>query len=81
MNVRQGFGQLQLRNGTVFKGNFVNNQPNGECQVFFADGGSYSGEVDRGVMSGFGELKQANGFAYSGIFKDGLRHGSGRFYI
>lgn len=25
MNVRQGFGQLLLRNGTVFKGNFVNN--------------------------------------------------------
>ena len=25
MNTRSGFGQLQLRNGTVFKGNFVGN--------------------------------------------------------
>ena len=25
MNVRQGFGTLELRNGTVYKGHFVNN--------------------------------------------------------
>ena len=81
MNTRQGFGQLLLRNGTVFKGNFTGNQPNGDCQVFFADDGVYSGEVSRGVMNGIGELKLPNGFAYAGKFENGLRHGTGRLYI
>ena len=57
MNVRSGFGQLLMRNGNLFKGNFVNNQPNGDCQIFYADGGSYSGEVTRCVINGIGELK------------------------
>ena len=37
MNVRSGFGQLLLRNGQVLKGNFINNQPMGDCQIFWPD--------------------------------------------
>lgn len=81
MNVRNGFGQLLMRNGTVFKGNFVNNQPNGDCQIIFPDEATYSGEVSRGVMHGIGELKQSNGFGYAGKFENGIRSGTGRFYI
>ena len=72
---------MLLRNGQVYKGKFVNNQPCGDCQIFFPDEGSYSGEVKKGVMDGIGELKLPNGFAYAGKFENGKRHGTGRFYI
>ena len=81
MNVRQGFGTLELRNGTVFKGHFENNQPMGDCQIFQPDGGHYAGEVTKGIMNGIGELKLPNGFCYAGKFENGKRHGTGRFYI
>lgn len=81
MNVRQGFGQLLLRNGTIYKGSFVNNQPSGDCQIIFPDQATYSGEVARGVMHGIGELKLSNGFGFAGKFEQGKRHGTGRFYI
>jgi len=81
MNVRSGFGQLLMRNGTVFKGKFINNQPNGDCQIIYADGGTYSGEVTQRVINGIGELKLPNGFAYAGKFEDGKRSGPGRLYI
>ena len=81
MIIRHGFGQLLLRNGQVFKGNFVQNQPDGDCQIFYPDEGSYSGEVSRGVIHGIGELKLPNGFAYAGKFENGKRSGTGRFYI
>ena len=29
LNVRQGFGQLMMRTGKLYRGDFVNNQPNG----------------------------------------------------
>ena len=32
-------------------------------------------------MNGIGELKEANGFAYAGKFENGLKNGTGRFYI
>ena len=59
----------------------MDNQPDGDCQIFYADGSSYSGEVRRGVIDGIGELKQANGFGYAGKFENAKRHGTGRFYI
>ena len=47
----------------------------------YPDGGSYSGEVSKGVLHGIGELKLSNGFGYAGKFENGKRHGTGRFYI
>jgi hypothetical protein len=35
-NKREGFGELTKRDGTVIKGTFVNNQPNGDCTVTYA---------------------------------------------
>lgn len=75
MNVRQGFGQLMLRNGTLFKGNFDKNQPTGQMTIFYGDGSTYVGKVERGVVQGFGELKSSDGFIYLGLFDNGQKEG------
>jgi len=43
MNVRSGFGQLKLRNGIAYSGNFVDNQPNGDVTISYPDGSMYRG--------------------------------------
>lgn len=81
MNVRSGFGQLTLRNGIVYNGAFVNNQPQGEVAISFPDGAVYKGEVTRGVITGHGEMNGSDGVGYIGAFIDGKRNGNGTMYV
>lgn len=60
---------------------FKDNQPNGETEIFFANGEHYVGEVIRGVMTGKGFLEKLNNQSFKGEFKDGLLHGEGQFFI
>jgi hypothetical protein len=76
LGVRSGKGELGLKNGNVIKGNFVDNQPHGECEIKFKDGGSYSGTLIKGVPEGEGKLIK-NGFVYKGTFVGGQREGQG----
>lgn len=41
--------------------------------------GTYSGALVEGVREGEGSLQWANGDVYEGQFKNGLRHGKGRY--
>ena len=70
-----------LRNGNLIKGEFVSHQPNGACQILYPEGGSFSGNLKKGVPDGIGELKTSEGFGYAGNFVDGKKQGSGKFYI
>lgn len=76
LGVRSGSGELGLKNGNVVTGNFVENQPHGQCEIKFKDGGSYSGNLNKGVPEGEGKLTK-NGFVYKGTFVAGLREGQG----
>lgn len=68
MNVRNGFGKLMLRNGTLLSGTFLDNQPTGHVQISYADGSSYKGAVKQGIIDGIGLMESADGFGYSGNF-------------
>lgn len=86
LNVRSGYGMLLLRDGVVYKGNFVDNLPAGDCKIIYPEDyylgrQEYSGQVEKGIPNGIGELKMSNGFAYSGNFKQDKRHGPGKMYI
>ena len=49
-----GFGKITYSSGSVYEGNFKNNQPNGIGKIFFSDGGSYEGSWVNGVIEGKG---------------------------
>eukprot|EP00937_MAST-01D_sp_MAST-1D-sp2_P004793 g4793.t1 len=52
--------------------------PNGECEVAFADGSTYKGEMRHGLIEGEGVYAQPDGVVYRGQFKAGMKHGQGR---
>jgi len=54
--------------GTVIKGEFINNYPEGQCKISFVNGNVYEGNVKRGVIDGVGELKEPDGSCYRGNF-------------
>ena len=42
--------------------------------------GEYTGSLVEGVREGKGQLEWSNGDYYEGDFKNGLRHGHGRYH-
>lgn len=48
-------------------------------EIRFSDGGSYKGQVERGLMHGKGTYTFPNGDSYSGDFREGLFCGSGAY--
>jgi len=65
--------------GWEYKGRMENGLRHGPGVCTFADGGVFTGQFDRGLMSGEGDwLKGMHGEAWRGSFRDGLLHGSGK---
>jgi len=81
MNTREGFGQLKTKKGLLYKGEFKNHQPNGQCKIEFDDGSLFTGNLVNGVITGLGEMQSAKGYNFSGEFVDNKMHGEGTFMI
>ena len=47
-----GKGKITYSSGSVYEGNFKDNQPNGKGKILFSDGGSYEGSWNNGVIEG-----------------------------
>jgi hypothetical protein len=73
MNIRHGYGEMTLRDGTILKGQFTNNQAMGEFRVIFLNGDIYNGNVLKGIFHEEGELRQADGQIYKGQFRNGIK--------
>jgi amyotrophic lateral sclerosis 2 protein len=82
-----GQGELASKDGTYYKGDFFNGLFHGNGQLNFkADPQSeaplpleYHGDFEKGLYHGYGDMKYANGDIYEGWWKDGNRHGYGRY--
>ena len=81
MNIKHGYGELTLRDGTVYKGNFVDNHAQGNFRVSFCNGDVFNGNVKKGIFHGEGELRESDGQIYKGMFMNGVKHGQGTYYI
>ena len=64
-------------NGTIYKGEFKNNQRHGKGTMKMEDGFSYTGDWISGEMSGRSIVVYANGDQYDGYFLNGKREGKG----
>lgn len=79
--VREGFGKLTYEDGSVYEGEFANNQPSGNNELLlFADGRRYQGTFIDGQMQGYGTLEWPNGDVYVGTFNANAITGTGTFY-
>ena len=80
-NIRHGYGEMTMRDMTVMKGEFINNYPEGHCNICYTDGSEYNGNVTRGEITGIGELKNPDGSCYKGSFVNGVKQGNGCYFI
>ncbi len=72
-----GFGALELANGSRYEGGFKADKPDGYGLYQGTDGSLYQGELAGGVPQGKGFEVTADGAKYEGEFADGARHGEG----
>jgi hypothetical protein len=72
-----GFGLLELADGSRYEGGFKADQPSGYGLYQGADGSRYQGELSAGKPQGEGFEVTADDAAYHGGFSAGERHGQG----
>lgn len=66
-----GIGKLTLKDGSVYKGYFVNGLPHGEGECKFKNGDYYNGLWQNGQPQGQGKYTYANGILLSGTWNKG----------
>ena len=76
---KHGYGKFQNHRGEVYEGNFDMDQRDGKGTIYFADGRELQGSFNKGKVKQ-GDMTYVNGSKYSGSFKNGKRHGYGKYY-
>ena len=75
------FGKLYYRDGSVYKGDYKDDVPNGKGVYTYSGGSSYEGEFKNGKREGYGIYRFPDGQRYEGEFKGGKYHGRGVLYF
>ena len=68
---------FKLPNGSIYKGEMINDIPHGKGHLTNPNGYSYQGEFKDGKYDGQGKEILPNGDSYQGKFKDGIPNGQG----
>lgn len=77
---RHGMGRLTLADGTIYKGEWKNDRPDGDFEILWPNNRAHFwGKMQNGKYHGFGTMNYSNGCAYSGQWVNGLCHGEGTF--
>ena len=74
---RHGRGIRKNADGSVFEGNYEEDQPSGQGKYTWADGESYDGAWKNGLFHGMGIKKLPDGTVYDGLWDMGLPKGLG----
>ena len=77
-NIASGQGEFNYRDGRlIYKGQFFNDQPDGNGIELFSDGSSYEGNFRFGKKEGQGKFVWKDGTIYTGQFENGFMQGEG----
>jgi len=68
--MRSGFGMHLSPDGTMYMGNWENDQMNGSGRVQFSSGAVYEGEFANNCFHGKGQYTWPNGSHFDGTFVD-----------
>lgn len=68
-----GWGIYKYINGTIYEGEFVNNEQNGSCTIRYTCGDYYEGQVKKGLFDGRGKyFYNGVGLVYAGEWVNGI---------
>ena len=76
---KNGIGTFVWADGTVYEGEFVDDEMTGFCVITYPNGNRFKGQVLRSQMNGYGEFLFSNGKKYFGFYKRDKRDGFGVF--
>ena len=79
-----GSGEVEIfiNNNLLYKGNIVNNLPNGQGTLkSFLDDSIYEGEFVNGKKNGTGKIQFVNGTIYQGTFQNDKYEGNGKLTL
>jgi hypothetical protein len=76
---RQGKGLFVWGNGQRYKGDWVDDEPNGQAVIDFANGDHYEGMAEHASPKGTGSMAYASGDRYKGQFAAGQPNGTGAY--
>ncbi|CCW70135.1 unnamed protein product [Phytomonas sp. Hart1] len=78
---RHGAGTIQYIDGNCFKGMLEHNLRSGEGMMIFTNGDQYYGNFAKNHIDGHGTMRFKNGDVYVGHWRDGIRHGDGKYTL
>lgn len=70
-------GTVTTADGLIYSGEFKEDQPHGQGNLFLPDGSSYVGNFDDGKFSGWGVFTYSQGGSFEGEWLHDKRHGIG----
>lgn len=73
-----GRGRLEVRDGLMYEGEWLNGVMHGKGEIRYPDGGHYVGAFRNGKPNGKGRFAYANGEIHEGSFRQGLSEGPGK---
>ena len=76
-NLREGFGQLFLPDGSIYKGFFHNNKMEGRGRLLNINGYVYEGEFKNDLSNGYGKYIALDGTTYKGSWFEDKQNGLG----
>ncbi|KAM3130628.1 hypothetical protein pb186bvf_017325, partial [Paramecium bursaria] len=74
---KERFGTQIWKNGSIFEGQFSNNQANGKGRMIYADGDFYIGQWVDDMCQGIGTYTHNDGTVYVGDWFRDMQHGRG----
>ena len=75
-NIKLGYGELFLKSGAKYKGDFLNGLFHGVGTYTYKNGQTYQGEWKNDKREGMGKITWPSGASSYGPFKNDKRHGT-----
>ncbi|KAH8612658.1 putative MORN repeat [Trypanosoma vivax] len=78
---RHGSGKITYEDGGKFSGTMMHDKRHGEGNMLFPNGDEYNGNFISDKINGHGTMRYKNGDVYEGLWRNGLRHGEGKYTL
>eukprot|EP01088_Endostelium_zonatum_P014244 TRINITY_DN3039_c0_g1_i1.p1 TRINITY_DN3039_c0_g1~~TRINITY_DN3039_c0_g1_i1.p1 ORF type:complete len:311 (+),score=76.24 TRINITY_DN3039_c0_g1_i1:321-1253(+) len=76
---KHGYGVYTYADGSIYQGDFFNDNFHGRGRYTYADGEMYEGDFVNDVFHGHGEYLFSAGDRYKGAYENDMMHGSGTY--
>jgi len=74
---KEGIGYFKWKDGTIYEGEFYNDQMNGFGIITYKNNNKFAGQFKNGLINGYGEFSWGNNKKYIGNYVNEIKEGFG----